>query len=72
MRLFGKPKAPKVLLEEEAFTMLMNLLTLAKGGHPYRHLLPALKDGAARYPRVAALVRSVAENLEAGLTPRRR
>lgn len=64
MSFLGIGKKTKVLLEEEAFGAIMEILTLAKGGHPYRHLIGPLRDAAGRYPRVAALVNTLAENLK--------
>lgn len=61
LSVFSKKKP---VLEEEAFQMIMELLTLAKGGQPYRHLLPRLKDASSRYPRVAALINSVHDSLQ--------
>lgn len=73
MSFFGiKVKTAPVNLEEDAFLLLMELFTLAKNGKPYRHLLPTLKDRAEKFPRVALLVKSLAENLEAGLPRSRR
>lgn len=66
--IFGKKKP---LLEDEAFGTIMEILTLAKAGNPYRHLLMPLRDAADKYPRVAMLIQSLAENLQAGL-PRKR
>lgn len=57
-------KSKKVVLEDEAFGLIMEILTLAKGGHPYRHLLTPLRDAAERYPRVAALIKGLHENLQ--------
>lgn len=64
MSFLGIGKKKKVFLEEEAFGAIMEILTLAKGGHPYRHLIGPLRDAAGKYPRVAALVKSLAENLQ--------
>lgn len=71
MSFLGIGKKEKSLLEDEAFGVIMEILTLAKGGHPYRHLLTPLRDAAERYPRVAALVNSLAENLQDGLRKKR-
>lgn len=66
--IFSKKKP---LIEDEAFTTIMNIITLAKAGHPYRHLLMPLKDAAERYPRVAMLIQGLADNLQAGLPKKR-
>lgn len=60
--MFGFKKK-RVLIEDEAFGVIMEILTLAKGGHPYRHLLSPLRDAARAYPRVAALIKGLHENL---------
>ena len=61
----------KELLEEEGFNLIMEIITMAKGGHPYRHLLGPLKDHAERFPRVALLVKGLADNLQDVLPKRR-
>lgn len=66
--IFSKKKP---LLEDEAFGAIMEILTLAKAGHPYRHLLTPLRDAAERFPRVAMLITALAENLQDGLPKRR-
>lgn len=65
-------KAKKPLLEDEAFGVIMEILTLAKGGHPYKHLLTPLRDAAENYPRVAMLVKLLYENLQEGIPPSKR
>lgn len=65
-------KKEKTYLEDDAFAMVMELITLAKNGQPYRHLLPQLRDRAQQFPRVAALVQNLAQNLEGGLPKSRR
>lgn len=65
--MFGIGKPKKEVLETEAFQMIMEILTLAKGGHPYRHLLTPLRDSAEKFPRVALLIKGLADNLHDGL-----
>ena len=67
----GKKKE-KSLLEDEAFGVIMEILTLAKAGNPYRHLLAPLRDAAERYPRVAMLVKGLYENLQDGIPKHKR
>ena len=67
MSFLGLKPKPKINLEEDAFGIIMELLTLAKSGKPYRHLLPTLKDRAEQFPRVAMLVQGLYENLQGGL-----
>lgn len=64
MSFLGIGKKKKVLLEEEAFGAIMEILTLAKGGHPYRHLIGPLRDAAGKFPRVASLINTLADNLK--------
>ena len=70
---FLSPKLKvKVNLEEDAFVVIIEMLTLAKSGKPYRHLLTTIKDRAEQFPRVAMLIQGLAENLQDGLPRNRR
>lgn len=60
-----KPKI-KVNLEEDAFRVIVEMLTLAKEGKPYRHLMPVIKERYNQFPRVAALINSLHEYLNKG------
>lgn len=62
-----KLKKEKTYIEDEGFNLIMEILTLAKGGNPYRHLLGPLRDHAERFPRVALMIKGLADNLQSGL-----
>lgn len=72
MSFLGIRLNKKVYLEEEAFTLIISMLTLARDGKPYRHLMVHLRDSAERYPRVAMMIQGLARSLEEGLPNRKK